>query len=167
MAATLRGSTATPRSEAHRRPAEFALACLGVELMVAEGRQDHAYVPPVFLRRLREDEDVVHVHLDEVPEHRLGEALPRRKGVPVAVEGEDGPAENLVHVAHEQRGHAVKPERAHSELVLPTGDAKRGLVLVPGADAELMIAGGQVELGEVAGATCLVNQLIHVRERFH
>ena len=61
----------------------------------------------------------------------------------------------------------MKPEGAHTELVLPTGDAERRLVLVRRADAELVVARGQVELGEEAGATSLVDELIHVWQRFH
>jgi len=61
----------------------------------------------------------------------------------------------------------VQAEGAHTELVLPTGDAERRLVLVRRADAELVVARSQVELGEEAGTTSLVDELIHVWQRFH
>ncbi len=51
----------------------------------------------------------------------------------------------------------MKPEGAHTELVLPTGDAERRLVLVHRADTELVVSRSQVELGQEAGATSLVD----------
>ena len=81
------------------------------------------------------------------------------------VEDQGGAAEDVVHVAHENRRHAVQAEGTDPELILATGDAKRGLVLILRADPELHVGHRQIELGEEACAACLIAQLVDVRQR--
>mmetsp|Transcript_17147 Transcript_17147/g.47124 ORF Transcript_17147/g.47124 Transcript_17147/m.47124 type:complete len:506 (+) Transcript_17147:368-1885(+) len=87
--------------EQHRRPPKLALARLGEELVVAEHRQHHPYVHEL----LGVDADVVHVHLHEAAQHRQRRPRVGVVGGHVAarVEAEDGPHEDLAHLAHQQR----------------------------------------------------------------
>ena len=174
MASILRRSTVTPPAEmkwplkkADRGPAEFALAGLSVKLVVTQGLEHHPNMAAMLLAGAGENEDIVHIYLHELAEHGRRGPLARWKWSAQVVEGEGRAPEDRVHITHEQRGHAVQAEGAHTELVLPTGDAERRLVLVRRADAELVVARSQVELGEEAGTTSLVDELILVWQRFH
>ena len=50
-----------------------------------------------------------------------------------------------MHVAHEERQHAVEAEHINAELVLAARHVERGFVLVFGADEILVVSAGQVE----------------------
>jgi len=153
--------------ERYGRPPELAFADLGVELMVTQRFEDHAHVDQVLCLRPREDENVVHVHLDELAQH--GTAKPVRAWPATArlVKGQHRATENGMHVAHEERRHAVEAERTNAKLVLAARHPERGFVLVFDADAKLVVGAGQVKLREIACPTSLVDQLINMRERFH
>jgi len=60
-------------------PKEFALACLGVQLVVLQGLQHFFQVLFMLLHRLAEDEDIIKVHDDEVvqkgPQNPVHEVL--------------------------------------------------------------------------------------------
>ena len=91
--------------EADGGAAELAFGRLGVELVVPQRLQDHAHVHQVLLARFREDKDVITVDFHEAPQHGLGRTGgPSRGPRPTGrVEGEDGAAEDAMHVSHQDR----------------------------------------------------------------
>ena len=60
----------------------------------------------------------------------------------------------------------MQAEGTDPELLLATGDAKQGLVLILRAVSELHAGHRQIELGEEACAARLIDQLVDVRQRF-
>ncbi len=103
----------------------------------------------VLFLRLGENKDVVHVILNEFPQHR---AVPQ----PTAAHGRNrrtrkkAAQNNSMHVMHQEEGHAVKPQDANAELILAARDPEGSLDLVLFSDPELMVGAGQVELEENA-----------------
>ena len=68
-----------------------------------------------------ENEDIVAVHLHKTAQHRLGSDAGRAsvmQGPAGRVEDQGGAAEDVVHVAHENRRHAMQAEGTDPELVL-------------------------------------------------
>jgi hypothetical protein len=120
--------------------------------MVFQSLKDHAHVNQVLFLGLGENKDVVHVNLNEFPQHRAVPTLSRRPPTAAAgiVEHERRPPKNCMHVTHQEGGHAVKPKRANAELILAARDPEGSLELVLFSDPELMVGASQVELGEKA-----------------
>ena len=107
--------------------------------------EHHADVAEVLLPvTAAEDQDVVHVHCNKPPHHARGDAVLDPHGVAIVVKDQAGAGENVVHVAHEERGHAVQAKSAHSKLKLTTRDAEGRLMDVLLAHPELVIGGGEV-----------------------
>ena len=91
---------------------------------------------------LGEDEDVIHVDLDEATQHRGGSSGPRGPESAVGVERRGGPAENGVHVPHQERRHAVEAKGTHAKLELAARHPEGRLVLVARPDPEVRLAIG-------------------------
>ena len=130
-----------------RTTAELAFAGLGVELVVTQRIEDHAHVDQVLSLRPKEDENVIHVYLDELAQHRA--ARPVRAWLATArlVKGHHRATKNVMpwHVPHEEGRHAVEAKRTNAELVLTARHPERGFVLVLGADAKLVVGAGQIK----------------------
>ena len=82
----------------------------------------------------------------------------------IVVKDQAGAGEYVVHVAHEERGHAVQAKSAYSKLKLTTRDPEGRLMDVPLSDPELVIGGGEIELSKPARPPRIVNELLNVRE---
>ena len=133
---------------------------LGVELVVPQRLEHHPDVHQMLLAGLGENEDIVAVHLHKTAQHRLGSDAGRAgvmQGPAGRFEDQGGVAEDVVHIADENQRHAMQAEGTDPELLLATGDAKRGLVLILRADSELHVGHRQIELGEEACAARLID----------
>ena len=98
----------------------------------------------MLLQRLAVDEDVV-----EEDEHTLIEEA----------------AECLVHQVHEGGRRVGQAEWQHQKLVVPVACAEGGLRHILRRDADLMVAGAQIDLREVARTLQPIEQLVDPRQR--
>ncbi len=80
---------------------------------------------------LGEDADVIHVHVNDAAQHRGGGGTrPRGPEAAVVAENLGRPAENGVHVLHQERRHAVEDKGAHAKLEWAVRYPKGRLALV-------------------------------------
>ncbi|GBG86128.1 hypothetical protein CBR_g41031 [Chara braunii] len=116
----------------YARGSKCAFAELGVKFLVAEDGENLAEMIKVGLEGGAKNKDVVEVHHDTDFEEV---------------------AEDVVHGGLECGGGVGETERHYEKLVVPEAGAKGGLVGVLLADADLVEATAEVDLGEVFGST--------------
>ncbi|GBG77247.1 hypothetical protein CBR_g23575 [Chara braunii] len=116
----------------YARGSKCAFAELGVEFLVAEDGENLAEMIKVGLEGGAENEDVVEVDHD--------------------TDFEDV-AEDVVHGGLECGGGVGETERHSEKLVVPEAGAEGGLMGVLLADADLVEATAEINLGEVFGST--------------
>ena len=135
--------------------------------MVPQSLENHPNVPTVLLLRRAPNNQVVHIDGHETAEHgrrRRGTCI-QGKGPTLMIETQGRARKDRSHVPLQQGRHAVQPERANLELVLPARHPEAGLPAILLANEELMVGRLEVELGEELGSTALVNELVDVRQR--
>ena len=97
--------------------------------VVQQHCKHHADVAKVLLLvTAAENQDVVHVHCYKPPHHARGDTILHPHWMAIVVKDQAGAGENVVHVAHEERGHAVQAKSAYSKLKLSTRDPEGRLM---------------------------------------
>ena len=85
-----------------------------------------------------------HVHCNKPPHHARGDTILDPHWMAIVVKDQTGAGENVVHVAHEERGHAVQAKSAYSKRKLTTRDPEGRRMDVLLSKTELVIGGGEV-----------------------
>jgi hypothetical protein len=123
---------------------ELALGFLGVELLLAEHIENLANVLLVFSKSLGVDEDVIEKHEGELVEKR---------------------AEGLMHEMHERGGGVGQTKREDEEFEMTVASPEGCLSDIAWVNADLVVTGAKVNLGEVSSALETVEEFVDARKR--
>jgi hypothetical protein len=110
---------------------QFTLAFLSVQLLTTKYLQDSTNMLLMLFECLTVDEDII-----DKDYHESIEVL----------------AEGLVHQMHEGRGRIGETKWQHEKLIMTITSAKCSLRYITRIDADLMVAGAEIDLTEILGA---------------